>query len=68
MATTTWAVVRDGRLELAEAVVLSEGTRVLVTIPSEDEDAEFWREASESALDAVWDNTEDDVYAKLLEG
>lgn len=28
---------------------------------------EFWLKASESALDSVWDNTEDDVYAMLLE-
>ncbi|AFY61695.1 DUF2188 domain-containing protein [Synechococcus sp. PCC 6312] len=29
--------------------------------------AEFWLGASQTSLDAVWDNDEDDVYAKLLE-
>lgn len=32
-----------------------------------DDEAEFWLEASQTALDAVWDNTEDDVYAQLLQ-
>ena len=68
MSTTTWALVRGGRLELAEALDLPEGTRVLVTIPSADEDQEFWLAASRGAIDAVWDNPEDDVYARLLEG
>ncbi len=31
-----------------------------------DEDARFWQGASASALDAVWDNPEDDVYGELL--
>lgn len=31
------------------------------------EDRNFWLEASESSLNEIWDNEEDDVYAELLE-
>lgn len=30
------------------------------------DEAEFWRQASQTSLDAVWDNTQDDIYAELL--
>lgn len=66
MLTTHWATVRQGKIELLEQVEIPEGTRVLVTVLADDE-AEFWLQASQVSLDAVWDNTEDDVYAQLLE-
>ncbi|HVF45337.1 MAG TPA: hypothetical protein VM936_20085 [Pyrinomonadaceae bacterium] len=59
------AVVREGRIELLEEVEIPEGTEVLVT-PLSDESG-FWLNVSESSLDSVWDNAEDDVYAELLE-
>jgi hypothetical protein len=59
------AVVREGRIELLEEVEIPEGTEVLVT-PLPDEH-NFWLNTSESSLDSVWDNAEDDVYAELLE-
>ncbi len=66
MLNTVWAVVREGKIEVLEPLDLPEGTRVLVTVLSE-EDPQFWLNSSQSALDRVWDNTEDDVYAQLLE-
>jgi hypothetical protein len=63
---TVWGVVRDGKIQLLEQVVLPEGAEVLVTLLS-DEDRRFWLRASQSSLDAVWDNSEDDVYGQLLE-
>ena len=66
MLNTVWAVVREGKIEVLEQVDLPEGTRVLVTVLS-DGDTQFWLDASQTALDRVWDNTEDDVYAQLLE-
>jgi len=66
MLNTVWAVVREGKIEVLEQVDLPEGTRVLVTVLS-DGDTRFWLDASQTALDRVWDNTEDDVYAQLLE-
>ncbi len=59
------AIVREGRIELLEEVEIPEGTEVLVT-PLGDI-SNFWLNASESSLDLVWDNAEDDVYAELLE-
>jgi len=65
MLKTIRAVVREGKIELLEQVEIPEGTEVLVT-PLVDESG-FWLNASESSLDSIWDNVEDDVYAELLE-
>lgn len=65
MSKTIRAVVREGKIELLEEVEIPEGTEVLVTPLLDGED--FWLEAAESSLDSVWDNSEDDVYAELLE-
>ena len=59
------AIVREGKIELLEKVEIPEGTEVIIT-PLLDE-SNFWLNASESSLDSVWDNVEDDVYAELLE-
>lgn len=66
MLRTLWATIRQGKIELLEATELPEGVRVLVTLLPDDE-AEFWLQASQTSLDAVWDNAEDDVYAQLLQ-
>jgi hypothetical protein len=66
MLKTLWATIHQGRIELLEAAELPEGTRVLVTLLPNDE-AGFWVEASQTSLDAIWDNDEDDVYAQLLQ-
>ena len=65
MLKTLWATVRQGKLELLELSELPEGAKVLVTVLP-DEEAEFWLQASQTSLDRVWDNTEDDVYAQLI--
>ena len=65
MINTIWAVIRDGQIVLLEDVKIPEGTRALVTLLPEDE-ASFWLTASESSLNEVWENAEDDVYAELL--
>ena len=65
MLNTIRAVVRAGKIELLEQVELPEGTEVLVTPLVNEPD--FWLRASESALGSIWDNSEDDVYAELLE-
>jgi hypothetical protein len=66
MLQTLWAVVHDGKIELAEAADLPEGAKVLVTLLP-DGDSRFWAEASQKSLAAIWDNAEDDAYAQLLE-
>jgi hypothetical protein len=60
MLTTVWATVRQGKIELLELKHLPEGARVLVTLML-DEDAEFWQQASNESLNAVWDNDYDNV-------
>ncbi|WP_242056872.1 hypothetical protein [Planktothrix sp. FACHB-1355] len=66
MLKTFWATVREGKIELLESSELPEGAKVLVTVLP-DEEAEFWLQASQTSLDTVWNNTEDDVYAQLLQ-
>jgi hypothetical protein len=67
MLTSVLAVVRNGKIELTEQAALPEGTRVLVTFLPNEDDQEFWAHASQPSLDAIWNNPQDDVYAKLLE-
>ena len=66
MFVTIWAIVHNGRIEPLEPVDLPEGSKVLVTCVPED-DSVFWLDTSQTALDRLWDNEEDDVYARLLE-
>lgn len=63
MLNTVWAVVREGRVELVEPLELPEGMKLLVTLLPDDEQ-DFWVGASQTSLGAVWNNTEDDVYAQ----
>jgi len=67
MLNTIWAVVRKGKIELLEPINLHEGQRILVTLFSEAEEDDFWLQVSQSSLAAIWDNTEDDIYAELLQ-
>lgn len=66
MLKTLWATVQQGKIELLESENIPEGTKVLVTILPENE-TEFWVQASQTSLDSVWNNVEDDVYAELLQ-
>ena len=66
MFSTVWAVVREGKIEPLEHVDLPEGSKVLVPLLA-DEERQFWVQASRASLDAIWDNPEDEVYARLLE-
>jgi hypothetical protein len=65
MLTTLWATVRNGKIELLDLTELPEGTKAIVTLLPDDE-TDFWLQPSQSSLDAIWDNTEDEVYAQLL--
>ena len=65
MLKTLWATVRQGKVELLDSTELPEGSRVLVTLLPDDE-ADFWLKSSQTSLDAIWDNTEYEVYAQLL--
>ncbi len=65
MLTTLWATVRNGKIELLDLTELPEGTKAIVTLLPHDE-TDFWLQSSQTSLDAIWDNTEDQVYAQLL--
>ncbi len=66
MLNTVRAIIREGRIELLENIQVPEGAELLITILPQEE-TDFWMKASQSSLAKVWDNSEDDVYAKLLE-
>lgn len=65
MSKALRAIIHEGKIEPLEQVDLPEGSKVLVTLLADDE-ADFWCQASQPSLDAIWDNPEDDVYAQLL--
>ena len=65
MLKTLWATMRQGKIELLESAELPEGVMLLVTVLPDDK-AQFWMDASKTSFDPVWDNTDDDVYARLL--
>ncbi len=67
MLTTVRAIVENNQIKLLEQVSLQAGQKLLVTFLT-DPESEFWTLASESTLDAIWDNAEDDIYAELLQG
>ena len=58
------AVVNDGRIEPVEKLDMPNGTDVIAILSNGDD---FWLNASEQSIKAIWDNSEDDVYAELLE-
>jgi len=67
MLKTISAVVRDGKIELLEPATLRDGTRLLVTMLSDEREEQFWARASDHALRPIWENAEDDVYGDLLQ-
>ena len=66
MLTTLWATVRNGKIELLDLTELPEGTKAIVTLLPDDE-TDFWLQSSQTSLDTIWDNAEDEVYAELLQ-
>ena len=65
MLTTLWATVRNGKIELLDLTELPEETKAIVTLLPDDE-TDFWLQSSQSSLDTIWDNAENEVYAQLL--
>lgn len=67
MLTTVQAIVENNQIKLLEEIQLEAGQKLLVTFLT-DPESQFWIRASQSSLDTIWDNEEDEVYAQLLEG
>ncbi len=66
MLQTTWAVVREGKIELVDNIPLTEGAKVIVTLLPDEDESRFWLFASERSQAEVWENSEYDIYAELL--
>ena len=62
MLQATWAIVEDGQIKLLEPLTFPEGTKLIVTALTDEDDSAFWLNASTSALNIVWNNDEDDIY------
>ena len=61
MLSTHWGIIRKGQIQLLDKIKFLEGAKVIVTmIP--DEEQQFWLNTSESSLNDIWNNTEDDIY------
>ena len=61
MLSTALGIVKDGKIETLEGIALPEGQKVLVTLLPDDDI--FCQET----LKQIWENKEDDVYARLLD-
>jgi len=66
MLVTLKAVIHDGKIKLAEPATLPEGAKVLVTVLPDD-GTDFWLDVRQKSLAQIWDNPEDEAYAKLLQ-
>lgn len=64
---TVWAEIRNGKIEPLDNIPLPEGAKAIVTFVPGDDDGRFWLFASEQALAEVWENSDDDIYAELLQ-
>ena len=65
MLRTALGIVKDGKIETLEGIILPEGQRVLVTMLPDDDI--FWQKASQENLKQIWDNKGDSVYVRLLD-
>ena len=65
MSSVLHAVIHNGKLEFLGDASFPEGTRFNVVPSVEAEEFEFWRAAARPALDAIWENEADDIYAEL---
>ena len=62
MLITLWATVRNGKIQLLDLTELPEEEQFLLS----DDETDFWLQSSQTSLDAIWDNKEDEIYAQLL--
>ncbi|MBC8230913.1 hypothetical protein H8E77_15285 [bacterium] len=66
MLSTHQAIVHNGEINFLEEVDLLEGTKLLITVLQNDE-SDFWLTVSQSSIEKIWDNPENDIYEQLLE-
>lgn len=66
MLTTVKGIVQKNRIRIVENIEIPDGTKLLITILSPEENEEFWQNASLSSLDKIWNNSDDNIYAELF--
>jgi len=66
MVQAHWGVVREKKIELLDEVNVPDGSKALVILLIDGNESQFWLNASQQSLNAIWNNSEDDVYAQLL--
>ena len=67
MLQTILAVIHEGKIEPLEHAAFPEGAKVIVTLLPEEDEPLFWLSVSETSLANIWENTEDNIYAELLQ-
>lgn len=66
MIKTIKTIYQEGKVKLPEDTEIPENATIFISYSDEDElDSEILG-SSESYLDKIWDNTEDDIYERLL--
>lgn len=65
MIQTINAQVKQGQILMTEKVKLPENTIVYVSYKDKSKD-DFFLNATESSLNKIWDNNEDNIYEQLL--
>ncbi len=61
MLRTIKAEYRHGHIQLDEGDIIPENTTVFISF-SENSDDDILLQASETSLNKIWDNSEDDIY------
>jgi len=57
---------QNGQIILPKELIIPEGSKVLVTVLENPSTDDFFLKASESSLENIWNNDEEDVYEQLL--
>jgi hypothetical protein len=65
MLRTIQTRIKHGQILLSKDINIPDDTLIFVSFKDNSSD-DYFLKASESALDKIWDNSEDDIYEKLL--
>ena len=65
MITTIEAQYKQGQVLINNDVIIPDNTTIYVSFKDSTED-DFFLKASESSLENLWNNIEDDIYEQLL--
>jgi hypothetical protein len=66
MLQTIQTRYHKGQISLSEGVAIPDNSIVYISFKDNTKD-DFFLKASESSLENIWNNSEDDIYEQLLE-